>query len=170
MNEILKKLSTGDLRSEGKSEEVALEIVNNPSLLFDLAQGMQSENKVIRARVCMTMEIISRQHPEIVDDVVSQLIELAARDTVAQVRWHIAEIFGNVRIKDKDIERVIRILFEYLEDKSKIVKYCSVQTLGILGGRSVSRDEIVDKIQDLKGVSKSMQKIVIKTLQNLGYE
>lgn len=170
MNEILKKLSTGDLRSEGESEEVALEIVNNPSLLIDLAQGMQSENKVIRARVCMTMEIISRQHPELLNEVVSQLIELAARDTVAQVRWHIAEIFGNVHIRDEDIEQIIQILFEYLKDKSKIVKYCSVQTLGILGGRSVLGDEIVARIQDLKGVSKSMHKIVTKTLQNLGYE
>lgn len=170
MNEILEKLSDGDLRSEGKSEEAALEIISNPPLLNDLIQGLRSENKVIRGRVCMTLEIISRQHPGLLNDVVPQLIELASIDSVAQVRWHIAEIFGNVRIKDEDIERIVQILLGYLKDKSKIVKYCSVQTLGILGGRSVLRDEIVDNIQGLKHVSKSMNKIVDKTLHDLGYE
>jgi hypothetical protein len=170
MNEILEKLSDGDLRSEGKSEEVAQEIVSNPSLLNDLAQGLGSENKVIRGRVCMTMEIISRQHPELLNDFVPQLIELALIDSVAQVRWHIAEIFGNVHIGDEDIEQIIQILLEYLKDKSKIVKYCSTKTLGILGGRSVLRNEIADNIRGLKDVSKSMNKIVVKTLQTLGYE
>ena len=43
MNEILEKLLNGDLCSEGKSEEVALEIISNPSLLKDLTQGMGSQ-------------------------------------------------------------------------------------------------------------------------------
>jgi len=167
MNEILEKLSDGDLRSEGKSAEVAPEIISNPALLNDLVLGLGSKNKVIRGRSCMTMEIISRQHPELLNDVVPQLIELALIDSVTQVRWHIAEIFGNVHIRDEDIERIIQILLEYLKDKSKIVKYCSVQTLGILGGRSVFRDEIVDNIQGLKGVSKSTNKIIDKTLHTL---
>lgn len=170
MNELLEKLSDGDLRSEGKSEEIALEIVNTPSLLSDLAQGMCSDNKVIRARVCMTMEIISRQHSELLNDVVPQLIELASIETVAQARWHLAEIFSNVNIHDDEVEQIVQILLEYLKDKSKIVKYCSVQTLGILGSRSAFRDEILDNIRNLKDASKSMKKIVAKTLQDLSYK
>ena len=45
MNEILEKLSIGDLHSEGKSEEVALEIVRNPSLLKDLTHGLGSQKE-----------------------------------------------------------------------------------------------------------------------------
>jgi len=38
-------------------------------------------------------------------------------------------------------------------------------------GRQVSaNDDIVENIQGLKGVSKSMEKIVAKTLPMLGYE
>jgi len=44
----------------------------------------------------------------------------------------LAEVFGNVLISDDDTEQVIPILFKYLSGKSKIVKYCSMQTLGIL--------------------------------------
>lgn len=164
---ILERLSDGDLRSEGRAEEVAQEIIANPHLLNELTQGLRSENKVIRGRVCMTMEIISRQHPELLADVLPQVIELAAIDTVPQVRWHIAEILGNVEISDDDIEKIVRILLEYLEDKSKIVKYCSVQTLGILGGKSSLKGEIVAKIGEQKNVSKSLSKIVTQALEEL---
>jgi hypothetical protein len=166
--EILEKLSDGDLRSEGRAEEVAQEIIANPHLLNELTRGLRSENKVIRGRVCMTMEIISRQHPQLLADVLPQVIELAAIDAVPQVRWHIAEILGNVEISDDDIEKIVRILLEYLEDKSKIVKYCSVQTLGILGGKSALKDEIIARIGEQKNVSKSLSKIVTQALEELG--
>jgi hypothetical protein len=114
------------------------------------------------------MEIISRQHPELLIDVLPQVIELAAIDTVPQVRWHIAEILGNVEISDDDIDKIMRILLEYLGDKSKIVKYCSVQTLGILGGKSSLKGEIIAKIGEQKNVSKSLSKVVTQALEELG--
>jgi hypothetical protein len=167
MNEILEKLSAGDLRSEGRSPEVAQEIIANGELLNDLIQGLNSEHKVIRGRVCMTMEIISRSHPELLKDMLPQIVDLAARDTVPQVRWHIAEILGNVELPDNDIDDVVRILLEYLEDKSKIVKYCSVQTLGLLGRRSSLKEEIKTKISAQRDVSKSLAKIVAQVLEDL---
>ena len=168
MNNILEKLSGGDLRSEGRAAEVAAEIIHNHCLLMDLIPGLQSDDKRVRARTCMTMEVISRDHPALLEDTVPQLIELASTDTVPQVRWHIAEIFGNVLISDDEIERIIPILLEYLRDKSKIVKYCAVQTLGILGKESPSRKTIADEIVTLKDNSKSLNKVVAKALQNLG--
>ena len=142
MRKILEKLDDGDLRSEGKAEEVAQEIISDPLLLDEMKEGLKSDNKVIRGRVCMTLEILSRTHPDLLADILSPLIELGITDTVPQVRWHIAEIFGNVQIPDDRIDQVVRILLDYLEDKSKIVKYCSVQTLGILGNRSSLKEEI----------------------------
>jgi len=106
MKKVLEKLSGGDLRSEGKAEEVAQEIITNPEQLSELIQGVDSDNKVVRGRTYMTLEIISRQHPELITGVMSQMIELAAVDTVPQVRWHIAEIIGNVEIPDEKIDQV----------------------------------------------------------------
>lgn len=170
MDEILRKLSDGDLRSEGKSEEVAQEIIEDPRLLHDLARGLESQKKVIRGRVCMTMEIVSREHPGSLKDVLPQVIELAATDRVPQVRWHIAEILGNVEVPDGDVDRVIQILLGYLDDKSKIVRYCSVQTLGILGHRSSRKDEIRNRIGEQKEVSKSLSRIVTQVLNDLAAE
>ncbi len=170
MNEILDKLSGGDLRSEGRAAEVALEIIDNSSLLAALTEGLHSDDKVIRARTCMTMEVVSRERSDLLSSTIPQLIELASTDTVSQVRWHIAEIFGNVPVSDDDTEQIIPILFEYLGDKSKIVKYCAVQTLGILGKKSSRRKEIVSRISVLKNESKSLTKAVHKALENLGEE
>ena len=168
MNPVLKKLSGGDLRSEGRAAEVAGEIVRHPELLTDLAEGLDSAEKLLRARTCMTMEVISRDHPDLLADVVRQLIEVASTDTVPQVRWHVAEVFGNLPLSDDDAERLIPILLGYLQDKSKFVKYCAVQTLGVLGGRSPARTEIVARITVLRGESKSLAKAVNQALQRLG--
>jgi len=166
-DKIFKKLSGGDLRSEGKANEVALEVVSNPSLLADLSQGLLSDDKVLRGRTCMAMEIISREQPELLTNVVQQLIELAAADTVPQVRWHIAEILGNVDLSDDNVERTIPIILTYLKDKSELVKYCSVQTLGGIGRKSPLREKIISNLIGLKNVSKSLGKVVAKALHDL---
>jgi len=168
MNEILDRLSGGDLRSEGRAAEVAQSIIDNPNLLAALTEGLNSENKVIRGRTCMAMEVISREHPHLLTGTIAQLTDLASRDTVAQVRWHIAEVFGNVSVSDDDAEQIIPILFEYLSNKSKIVKYCAVQTLGILGRGSPRRKEIVSKISGLRNESKGLAKAVSQALEQLG--
>ena len=170
MNDILVKLSGGDLRSEGRAAEVAAEIIHNSDLLMELVQGLQSDDRITRARTCMTMEVISRDHPGLLKELILPLIELASMDAVPQVRWHIAEIFGNVAISDDDAEQIIPILLEYLRDKSKIVKYCAVQTLGILGKGSPSRKKIANEIVTLKNDSKSLNKVVTKALQYLDIE
>lgn len=168
MNKLLDLLTEGDLRSEGKAEQVAGDILSNPSLIEMIMPGLSSSNKVVRGRVCMTMEIISRTAPELIFQNLSQLVDLASKDTVPQVRWHLAEIFGNVRLPEYLIDPVTDIMLDYLDDKSKIVKFCSVQTLGVLGKRTIRKPEIINRIKSQKDKSKSLGKIVSKVLTDLG--
>lgn len=46
MNEILKRLSEGDLYSEGNAAEVANEIVKNPDLFLKILEGIKSEDAI----------------------------------------------------------------------------------------------------------------------------
>lgn len=170
MNETLKELSGGDLRSEGRAAKVAAKVIQDPDLLADLLQGLRSEDKVIRGRTCATMEVISRDHPALLEDAVPQLANLAAADTVPQVRWHIAEVFANVSMSTDQAERIIPILIAYMGDKSKIVKYCAVQALGVLGTERPSRERIANEIVALRHESKSLNKAVTKALQLLAVE
>lgn len=167
VNKITDKLSGGDLRSEGRAEEVALEVIANPSQLGALTEGLRSDDKVIRGRTCMTMEVISREHPDLLIKMIPRLIELASIDTVSQVRWHLAEVFGNATISGDDSDQIVPILIEYLSDKSKIVKYCAVQTLGIIGKSSSKREDIINRIGLLKDESKGLSKAVQKALDRL---
>ena len=163
--EILNKLKGGDLRSEGKADEVAKLIVENESLLKDLIVGLSSDDKVLRGRVCMTLEIISRTNPELVERYIDDLIKLGSVDEVPQIRWHIAEIIPNVYLSQENKEQLIPILLKYLDDKSKIVKYCTIQALGFVG--KLKKDIIIEKISQYKDVSKSIDKIIKKTIELL---
>lgn len=168
MNEILARLAGGDLRSEGRADEVAGQIIDAPGLLANLAEGLHSDDKLVRARTCMTIEVISREHAHLVGSLVPQLLSLASSERTPQARWHLAEVFGNVALSDEDTETAIPVLLEYLADRSKIVRYCAVQTLGILGARSSRKEEIAGRISALAGDSKSLAKAVSRAMQDLG--
>jgi len=170
MISLLEKLAGGDLRSEGRSEDVAGRIVENPQRLADLATGLGSDDKLIRGRTCMTIEIVSRRHPDLLAEVQRQLIRLASTDTAPQVWWHLAETLGRVALSDQQVEQVTPILLSYLDDRSKIVNRCAVQTLGELGSSSPCRTGIAGAISGLSSESRSLAQAVAKARHDLGAE
>jgi len=167
MNETLQMLTGGDLRSEGRAAEVAAQVIGDPGSLPALAEGLALNDKLIRARTCMSMEVMSRSHPELLEPLVPELIRTAEHEAVAQARWHLAEIFCNVSLDREQAEQAVSILLEYLEDKSRIVTYCAVQALGVLGKQSARRSEIAAAVERHVGDSKSMAKAVARALAEL---
>jgi len=165
MNDILNDLSGGDLRSEGNAESVARKVVNNGKLMDDLKIGLKEENKLIRGRVCMTLEIISRTHPEQIKELIEDLIDLARTDRTPQIRWHIAEIIPNIDLSSDEKKAFLPIMMDYLDDKSKIVRYCAIQALGFL--EKNNKKIIIERIGQCKNITKSIDKIIDKTMERL---
>ena len=60
MNALLRKLSGGDLRSDGRANEVAEEVIRTPELLEQLLEGLDEPDDLVRARTVHVMERISR--------------------------------------------------------------------------------------------------------------
>lgn len=168
MNEVLRMLAGGDLRSEGRAAEVAARVIGEPDRLPALAEGLSLDDKLIRARTCMSMEVMSRTHPELLEPLVPELVRTAERENVAQARWHLAEIFCNVPLDPAHTERAVVVLLGYLGDKSKIVTYCAVQALGVLGRHSARRPEVTAELRRHASDSKSMAKAVARALEELG--
>jgi HEAT repeat protein len=168
MNEILRMLTGGDLRSEGRAAEVAVLVGEDPESLPALAAGLALEDKLLRARTCMSLEVLSRTRPELVQPLAPDLIRTAEREAVAQARWHLAEIFYNVALDRGQVERAIPILLRYLEDKSKIVRVCAVRALGVLGKNSRRRSDIAAEIRRHEGAGKGLAKAVARALEELG--
>ncbi len=149
MNELLQNLSGGDLRSDGRANEVADEVLENPQFLSMLLEGLNEPDDIIRARTAHALEKISRVTPDILREYAPLLIELALKDEVPMVRWHLAMIFGNI-VGKENTDEMISILFQLLQDESVFVKSWSIVSLCVIGRTYESkRKKIADKIRTL---------------------
>lgn len=82
MNELLRYLTGGDLRSDGNANEVAGLVLDNPDLIGDLLDGLDEPDAVVRARTADALEKVSRDKPEDVHKQLSQLVRPAKSDPV----------------------------------------------------------------------------------------
>ena len=151
MNELLGKLGGGDLRSDGRADEVAEEVSKNPQLLDRLIEGLSESDDVIRGRTAHALEKISRTNPEMLTGLTPQFIKLATEDKVPMVRWHFAMIFANIALSGKETDAIISSLFHLLKDESVFVRSWSIASLAILGRKNKSRRrEIIGRIKVLQ--------------------
>lgn len=127
--EILTKLGGGDRRSIGKSEEVVEEVLHQPSLFDALFAGLLSDDALIRMRTADAVEKITAVHPEYLQPHKRRLINHVANTEQQEVRWHLAQMFPRLQLNRAERDAVARILWRYLEDKSKIVKTFAMQAL-----------------------------------------
>lgn len=126
---ILQKLTGGDRRSIGKSNEVVTEVLTNPRLFGALFSGLQSDDPVLRARAADAVEKITRLRPEFLLPRRATLIGPLAYLDQKEVRWHLAQLLPRVRWNKAERQRVLRVLMEYLNDPSRIVKTFAMQAL-----------------------------------------
>ena len=129
MDKILGKLEGSDRRSIGKSNEVVMDVLKNPTLFKDVIQCMHHDDPVVRMRAADVVEKITAQHPEYLKPYKKKLIDRIAGIEQQEVRWHMAQIFPRLNLSLVEQKTVINILYDYLKDKSNIVKVFSLQAL-----------------------------------------
>jgi hypothetical protein len=151
MSEVLKKLEGGDLRSIGRSEEVVHDILTNPTLFGEVFEGMLNEDPIIRMRSADVLEKVSRERPEYLQPYKSRLIGEISKIEQQEVRWHTAQMFSYLDLNQAERDKVIEILFAYIEtDKSRIVKVSSMQTLADLAEKNETiKPEILEKLKEI---------------------
>lgn len=165
---ILNEFTGGDLRSDGKANKVAEKVLKNPLLLKELIEGLHSSDNVIKMRTAHALEYISRKNPELLEPVKPTLVN-AASDTLPEVRWHLAQIFGNVPLSQKEQDVVVSILFDYLDGESILVKAWSIASLGVLAEKDGNiRDRIIQRIEPFQNdKSPAVRNRAFKALRNL---
>jgi hypothetical protein len=127
--DVLNKLKGGDRRSIGRSDEVVIEVLDDPDLFENLFKGLWDEDPVVRMRASDAVEKISARKPEWIQPFKLNLIQLAGQIEQQEVRWHIAQILPRLELEHNEQAAVVEILFRYLDDKSKIVKTFCMQAL-----------------------------------------
>ena len=151
MNKLLEMLLGGDLKSDGRANEVADSVVANPDMLDKLVEGLHESNDLIRARTAHALERISRTDPERMLSQLQNLIVLSINDPVPMVKWHMAMIFGNLTVLDTQQDLIYETLIKMLKDESVFVRSWAIVSLTILGRRDVSkRPAIIKKMSYLK--------------------
>lgn len=137
MNHLLEKLEGGDRRSIGRANEVATDVLNNPSRFGVVFNGMLSDDPLIRMRSADAVEKVTVEHPEYLKPHKAMLIEQIAQIEQQEVRWHVAQMIPRLDLSSEELDRVVKLLKGYLSDESRIVKTSSMQALADL----VEQDE-----------------------------
>ena len=121
-SQILEKLAGNDRRSIGCANEIVAIVLSNPLLFDTVFNGMRSEDPVLRMRCADVVEKITAIHPEYLAPYKQCLIDEIAQIDQQEVRWHVAQMFSRLELSKNEQQKVLKILSDYLKDKSKIVK------------------------------------------------
>jgi hypothetical protein len=136
LHSILKKLFGGDRRSIGRSNEVVAGVLARPAqaprLLKILIGALSSPDEVLRMRAADAIEKITVQHPELLRPFKRTLLSLTGNTTQKEVRWHLALLIPRLKLTPNERAVAVEILFDYLQDKSSIVKTFAIQSLADL--------------------------------------
>lgn len=127
--DILDKLRGGDRRQIGRSEEVARDIANEPKLFSRVFNGMMHDDPLVRMRAADAVEKVTREHPQLLEPFKRKLLMQVSALEQQEVRWHVAQMLPRLRLTAKERDVAVTILFEYLNDRSSIVKTFSMHAL-----------------------------------------
>lgn len=148
--DLIKKLSGGDRRSIGKSEDVVSEVLADSRLFAPLFECILVADPLVRMRAADAVEKITRLRPDFLKPYKTRLIGKVAEIDQQEVRWHVAQLFSRLELNGSERRKVVLILNEYLKDGSRIVKTCSMQALADIAGKDNRlRPSIVRQIEIL---------------------
>jgi hypothetical protein len=129
MTNIVEKLRGRDRRSIGRSGEVARQIAKNPKLFAEVLAAALDANPVVRMRAADAIEKASAIYPSLLEPHKRIILNKIAIIPQQEVRWHVAQILPRLKLTPKERDHAASILFDYLEDKSSIVKTSAMQAL-----------------------------------------
>ena len=129
MYALLQKLEGGDLRSKGRSDEVAQQVISDPSLLPQLLSGLNSANPVIRMRCYDALEKVSRAFPHALQSYGLELLRMLREHQPKEVRWHLLQMAPRVSWRREDLPVVYGAVNQALSDPSSIVRTFAMQAL-----------------------------------------
>jgi hypothetical protein len=150
MSEILRKLSGGDRRSIGRSDEVAREIAEDPKLFAQVFDAPLGADAVVRMRAADAVEKATRKHPELLQPYTRRILQRVAPAEQQEVRWHVAQMLPRLQLTASERDWAVSILLDFLEDKSSIVRTFAMQGLADLALQdALLRRRIVPIVESL---------------------
>jgi hypothetical protein len=137
---ISETLAGSDLRSTGKANDVAREMLANPAMTGEAVRLLSGDDPVLRARTADALEKASSERPAIIQSHKRTLLGLAATARQQEVKWHLAQMLPRLELSSRERTRAMVILRSYSGDPSRIVRVCAMQALWDLGTKRGQRE------------------------------
>ena len=126
---VLDKLRGGDLRSIGRSNEVAGDIEANVSLFETVFRGLYDSDPIVRMRSADVIEKVTRGRPELLLKHKKEIISILKNDEQQEVCWHIAQMIPRLKYTPEEKKEIVGGLNKYLAHKSKTVRVSALEAL-----------------------------------------
>jgi hypothetical protein len=153
MHPLLKKLSGSDRRSIGSSNEVVTHVLAHPAHFQYVFAGLAADDPVVRMRAADAIEKITVRRPELLRPYKRKLLAIAGSTKQQEIRWHAALILPRLELTAKELAVALDILFDYLRDKSSIVKTWAMQAIWDLAATDAKlKAQIIPLIEELTQV------------------
>lgn len=107
----------GKTNSLGRAGEVLEMVLSDQSRLVELYECLFDEDAWVRMRAVDTLEKVCRQHPEWLAAYIDKLIAHFSPSTQPSIQWHLAQIYGQVKLSDAQKQQAIDWLEELLGKK-----------------------------------------------------
>ena len=141
-------LQGGDRRSIGNSNRVAALILRQPDRLAELMQCLWSADAVVRMRAADAAEKVSAKRPALLAPFKAELLALACETTQAELRWHLALMIPRLRLGQQERVRATSALWDFLGDRSSIVRTFAIQALAELSrGTPEMQADVIDLLE-----------------------
>ena len=168
---ILSSLAGGDLRSIGRSDEVARKVLEEPELFGGVFDGITHSDPVIRARSADAVEKNTKSRPDLLAPFKKRLLTEIAAISQQEVRWHVAQMIPRLPLSSRERNMVVQTLSLWVDsEKSRIVRTFSLQALADLAKDDPAIKKVVkEKLEDaVKNGAPSMIARARKLLFSLG--
>lgn len=129
---LLDILSGGDRRMVRGVEEVIEQVRAQPALFDQLIAGMMHDDPLVRMRCADAAEKLTADHPDWLQRHKRVLLNTISQSEQQEVRWHVAQMLPRLRLTKREREQALRVLMDFLQDKSRIVQAFALQAVADL--------------------------------------
>lgn len=130
MPSLLDQLAGGDLRTLGRSADVAAQVLARPERIDELFAGLAGDDAVIRARAADALEKVSARRPELLQPYKRELLTRVAASDHWVVREHVCQMLPRLEpLTPAERRTAVATVRGYLADRSSIVKTCALECL-----------------------------------------
>lgn len=135
-------LAKGDRRTIGAAHEVATIVLDDPSRVPELVEGIEHPKAGVRMRSADALQKAAEKRPEILTPYKERILAVSETSRQKEVQWHCAQLLRTMDLTPAELERAYRTTAEYLANSdSAIVRSEAIETLAHLAVLDPSRRE-----------------------------